>query len=50
MITLASLRSVRWTAWPELVDDFTGIRIQLKLNVLEPCAFGECEQVSFIEV
>jgi len=26
MISLASLRSDRWTAWPELVDDFIGIR------------------------
>jgi len=26
MLTLASLRSDRWTASPELVDDFIGIR------------------------
>jgi hypothetical protein len=26
MITLASLRSDRWTAWPEPVDVFIGIR------------------------
>ena len=26
MITLASLRSDGWTAWPELVDGFVGLR------------------------
>jgi len=26
MFTLASLRSDWWTTWPELVDDFIGIR------------------------
>ena len=30
MITLASLRSDRWTACPELVDDFIGIRNMLR--------------------
>jgi hypothetical protein len=30
MFTLASLRSHIWTASPELLDDFIGIRIQIK--------------------
>ena len=29
MIMLASLRSDRWTACPELVDDFIGLRTRL---------------------